>query len=336
MKVAVVGCGRMGERHIEVAQQWELVGICDRSQDALKGVQERLQLSDAVLFEDYEQMLATAKPDCVIVATTAPSHCGLTCMAAEQGVKFILCEKPMATSIADCKTMIAACEKNGAKLAVNHQMRYMDQFTVPKNHLDSAGFGGLTSIAMTAGNYGISMNGTHYFEMFRFMTGNEFGSVQAWFSDHVLANPRGKEFEDKAGSVRVISKDNKRFYMDIGADQGHGCNIVYAAQYGQVVVDELSAKVNGYYRQEEYRDYPSTRTAMPYHVVDEQLPPLDLLKVTTELLQDLFTDGDYPSGEEAMHAVKVAVAAHISAENDGKVVTQPDLVTHENTRFKWA
>ena len=46
-------------------------------------------------FTDFEIMLARTRPDCVVVATTAPTHAQYTSAAAEAGVQLILCEKPM-------------------------------------------------------------------------------------------------------------------------------------------------------------------------------------------------------------------------------------------------
>ena len=56
-------------------------------------------------------------------------------------------------------------------LAVNHQMRFMEQYLTPKAIIEGDAFGGLTSVTVVGGNFGLSMNALHYFEMFRFMTG---------------------------------------------------------------------------------------------------------------------------------------------------------------------
>jgi predicted dehydrogenase len=64
--------------------------------------------------------------------------------------------------------MIRACEQQGAQLAINHQMHFMEQYTSPKAIIESDAFGGLRSATVVAGNFGMGMNGLHYFEMFRF------------------------------------------------------------------------------------------------------------------------------------------------------------------------
>ena len=202
LKTAVIGVGRMGRRHVKVVQDLglSLVGICDQSSDALKMCQQENGVSSDKHFTSVEKMLKNTHPDCVIVATTAPTHCEYTCLAAESGVQYILCEKPMAISLAQCNHMIKICKQNGADLAINHQMRFMEQYTEPKKIITSEAFGGISSITVVGGNVGIAMNGTHRFEMFRYITDEKPREITAWLSDEKIPNPRGPQFEDQAGS----------------------------------------------------------------------------------------------------------------------------------------
>ena len=69
------GAGRMGLRHLEVVRSMklDLVGICDVSRDALRCAGER-GAAETTHFADAATMRQQVKPECVIVATTAPSH----------------------------------------------------------------------------------------------------------------------------------------------------------------------------------------------------------------------------------------------------------------------
>ena len=71
-------------------------------------------------------------PELVVVASTADTHCKYTCAAAEAGAQVVLCEKPMGVSLTECDLMIETCRAHGTKLAINHQMRYMEQYTAAK------------------------------------------------------------------------------------------------------------------------------------------------------------------------------------------------------------
>ena len=60
--------------------------------------------------------------EAVYIATTNERHRAETMAAAEAGVH-VLCEKPLATSLADAREMVAACKSAGVVLATNHHLR---------------------------------------------------------------------------------------------------------------------------------------------------------------------------------------------------------------------
>ena len=114
-------------------------------------------------------------------------------------------------------------------------MRFMNYYVEPKRIIHSPEFGGLRSMTVVGGNLGFAMNGSHYFEAFRYLTDEPFSTVTAWMSDRRVPNPRGEQFEDRAGSIRLVSHSGQRLYIECGADQGHRINVIYAGPYGQLV-----------------------------------------------------------------------------------------------------
>jgi predicted dehydrogenase len=338
MKTVIIGAGRMGRRHIQVVRDLglDLAGICDFNSEALSLATEEHDVGPEMHFTDARQLLAGTEPECVIIATTAPSHCEYVCLAAASGAKYILCEKPMAVSLAECDRMLDICAVNDTKLAVNHQMRFMEQYIKPKKISKLDSFGGLSSITIIGGNFGMAMNGTHYFEMFRFMTDEEPAEVTAWLSDGIVANPRGPQFEDRAGAVRLVSSNGKRFYMDIGTDQGHGVQVVYAGPYGQIVVDELAGSVKVTAREEKYRDLPSTRYGMPALERTFRIEPADVIGPSRSVLNALLNETDFPTGEDARLAVSVLVGAYISDETGHRSVMIDQESLPRERVFPWA
>ena len=69
-----------------------------------------------------EALLADPDVDVVYISTTPDLHCAQTVAAAEAG-KHVLCEKPLALSVADAKRMVDACEAAGVAMATNHHLR---------------------------------------------------------------------------------------------------------------------------------------------------------------------------------------------------------------------
>lgn len=318
----------MGLRHVQVARNLglDIVGLCDASEQALASAAGTLELPSSVFYSDADAMLSAARPDCLVIATTAPSHARLVELAARSGVGMILCEKPMAVSLEECDAMIETCRSAGIRLAINHQMRFMEQYQLPKRMLAEPRFGGLTSVAIQAGNFGIAMNGTHYFEMFRFMTDESPVKVSAHFSNEVVPNPRGAQFKDAAGTVRIETASGKRFYMDCSADQGHGVNAVYMARNGRITVDELAGELVAVVREAEHSALPTTRYGMPIETERLAIAPADAVAPSAAVLSALIAGVDYPTGEDGRLAMEVLIAAHLSHEKGGAVVSiGPDL-----------
>jgi predicted dehydrogenase len=327
----------MGRRHIEVVRLLglNLAGISDHSPDALRLAQDEHGISSEQCFRDATALLDRTKPECVIVATTAPAHCEYTCLAAEAAAKYILCEKPMAVSLAECDRMIEVCRDHGVKLAVNHPRRFMEQLTRPFGLIESTSFGGLSSMTVIGGNLGMAMNGTHYFEMFRHMTREAPVQVTAWFYASKVPNPRGPQFDDPAGAIRLSTASGKRMYMDIGADQGHGVRVVYAGPYGQIDVDELSGTMRATTRKEEARGLPSTRYDAPSSDTETVIEAPSPVGPSAAVLYALLNDGGAPSGEDGRAAVQVLVAAYVSNDR-GSVPVRPDRGLPRERVFPWA
>jgi predicted dehydrogenase len=337
MKICVIGVGRMGRRHVVAARTagFEIAGVFDQSADALATTCAECDVDGALVFNDAATMLKAVCPEAVVISTTAPSHCEFVCAAATAGVHYILCEKPMATSLEECDRMIAACRAARAELAVNHQMRFMEQYTDIKALIDAPDFGGLRSMVVTAGNFGLAMNGSHYFEAFRYLTGEPVAEISAWFDPNNVPNPRGAEYVDRSGQLRGVTPSGVRLLMELGGDLGHGIEVVYACRNGQILVDELGGYVRAIHRQAEYRDLPTTRYGMPADSFQRQIAQAEVTGPTVALWRAMLANGSFPDGDSGRHAVAALVAANLSGESGGRTVVLASGLPRERI-FPWA
>lgn len=322
MRICLIGTGRMGRRHILAAKNvnFEIAGIYDPLPDAITLALDEQKLSPSIVFSSVEEMLSTVKPDAIVVSSTAPSHCEYVCLAADFGVRYILCEKPMAVSIAECDRMMEACKRAGSILAINHQMRFLEQYTSVKELAASPAFGGLHSMTVCASNFGLSMNGSHYFEAFRYLTDEQIMSVSFWADKAILPNPRGPQYTDRSGQLRAVTASGVRLYAEMSADQGHGIQVVYGCKYGQILVDELSGFMRFMHRQEQYLDLPTTRYGMPAVEEIRQIKPVDVVGPTESLWRAMLAGESIPDGQCGRHAVAALVAANLSGEQGGNAV----------------
>ena len=74
----------------------------------------------------YDTMAKIANnPDIDIVYVVTPNslHAEHAIKVAQAG-KHVICEKPMASSVADCEAMIAACAKANVKLSIGYRLQF--------------------------------------------------------------------------------------------------------------------------------------------------------------------------------------------------------------------
>ena len=74
-------------------------------------------------WESVEEAVANPAIDAVYVALPNSMHAEYTIRSARAG-KHVLCEKPMATSIADSLAMIKACKEANKKLMIAYRCHY--------------------------------------------------------------------------------------------------------------------------------------------------------------------------------------------------------------------
>ena len=91
MKTVIIGCGRMGQRHITAARKLNLkiVGVFDKSKKAKLETKEKFNMKDNFFFSNIEIMMKQTKPSLAIIATTADTHLKFTLLSIKFGAKFI-------------------------------------------------------------------------------------------------------------------------------------------------------------------------------------------------------------------------------------------------------
>ncbi|MBG6237753.1 putative dehydrogenase [Mycetocola sp. CAN_C7] len=137
----------------------------DAPDSALRGAElaERLGVD---YVDTYDELFAW-EPDAVIVATENSRHRALVERAAREGVH-VLCEKPLATTVADGEAMVEACRAAGVILMIAYPVRFAPGFAVMRDHLDSGRLGEMFAI-----------NGTNNGKLPR--------EHREWFTDRQLA-----------------------------------------------------------------------------------------------------------------------------------------------------
>jgi predicted dehydrogenase len=143
LKTALLGCGRIGERHARIlasSAQAELVGVADVEPAKAKAYASR---HGGRTYRSLEELLAAERPDLIAVCTPSGLHAEDVLAAARAGVPNIVVEKPMALTLAAADAMIAGCEESGTRLFVVKQNRYNLPIQKLRRALEAGRFGKL-------------------------------------------------------------------------------------------------------------------------------------------------------------------------------------------------
>ena len=122
VKILVVGLGNMGASHASAYHRnpgFQIVGLMSRN---MKSRSIPADLQGYPLYEDYDAALAEAKPDAVSINSWPNSHAEYAIKALNAGCHVFM-EKPIATTIADAKAVVAAARANKRKLVLGYILR---------------------------------------------------------------------------------------------------------------------------------------------------------------------------------------------------------------------
>ena len=139
LKGVLVGCGFFGAIQLEAwsrMDQAEIVALCDVDQSRAEGLAREHGISDN--YSDYLEMLDSARPDFVDIATRPEAHLWMVEQAARRGLP-ILCQKPMAPTLEEAEAMVRICREHGVRLMVNENWRWQPWYREIKRLLTSGG-----------------------------------------------------------------------------------------------------------------------------------------------------------------------------------------------------
>ena len=116
----------------------ECVALYNRT----KGKAEKLaeQFSVPAVYDDAEALLANEQLDFVDICTNVETHYPFTKMAAERGLA-VVCQKPMATTLAEAEALVAVCKANDVPLYINENWRWQHPIRQLKKALDTGRIG---------------------------------------------------------------------------------------------------------------------------------------------------------------------------------------------------
>lgn len=128
IRYAVVGLGYIAQVAVLPAfknarKNSELKVLVSGNKDKLKKLGEKYKIDKCYLYSEFEQCLKNGEVDAIYVATPNFYHRGMMELAAKYGVH-VLCEKPMAVTSDDCRSMIQIADKNNIQLMIAYRLHF--------------------------------------------------------------------------------------------------------------------------------------------------------------------------------------------------------------------
>jgi predicted dehydrogenase len=198
LQAGLVGCGRIGAftrqelrdslpagwlplSHadaIRATPGYALAALCDV--DARLLDQAAAAHGVAQTFTDYREMVRTVRPDVVSIATRTAGRCEMIEFVAQHGVRGIHCEKPISTTIGDCRRAMATLQQHRMQISYGALRRSMDAFRQVRAMVNAGEIGELVQIDFQVGRTLLLWNHPHSVDLLMFFAGTaEVDHVQA-------------------------------------------------------------------------------------------------------------------------------------------------------------
>lgn len=330
IKAAVVGLGYWGPnlaRNFQISDDYELVGLCDTDPKRIEKVGSSYPWAKGST--TLPEMLAQSKPEIVAVCTPVGSHHPLVKQALEAGCH-VLCEKPLAATVAEAEELVALSAKRERKLFVDHTFTYTGAVRLIRDQFAKGALGDMLYIDSVRINLGLFQPDVdvvwdlapHDISTINYIIGKKVVSVQATGTSH---NPRGL---------------NDVAYLDLRYEGGITAHLhlswlspvkvrrmIFAGTKSSIIFDdlEMSEKIKVYDHGVTFdvKDIEARKQVLVnYRRGEMRAPALDNKEALGTELREIAQvlrgkEGQVATGEDGLDIVRVLEAAQKSLAQDG-------------------
>ena len=247
-RVALIGCGQMGEvhlKHIYYKENVCIVCVCDHDVNKAKAFSKKY---NAQSFETSpEKCISRNDIDIVIIATYPSTHLELLKLCIKHK-KHVICEKPISSNLEEGKEFVRLVKENpDVKVLVGHILRHNETYNTVANMIHMGAIGHPIIMRMSQNHHTLNWErylnliketspvidcGVHYIDVMRWFTGAEVTSVSGIGMRTDEDVPEGKNNYEmvtlhlsdgsvayyEAGWTKTISSDNtKEFVGPLGS-----------------------------------------------------------------------------------------------------------------------
>ncbi|MBI4243359.1 MAG: Gfo/Idh/MocA family oxidoreductase [Planctomycetes bacterium] len=155
IRVGIAGLGRSGwDIHAKslkiLTGEYQISAVCDPDERRLSEAKDNLNCRT---YTTLNGLLGNPDVELIVIATPSNLHAENTIRTLKTG-KAVVCEKPMATTLADADLMIEEYRKTGSLLTIFQNYRYMPGFLKVKEIIDSGKLGRIILVRMAWHSFG--------------------------------------------------------------------------------------------------------------------------------------------------------------------------------------
>lgn len=163
-KYAVIGYGFIGRRHVETLKSFDnvdCIAVCDINPKRLEEVKGKYP--DVEVYDHIDKLLSNEDINGIIIATNNNQHKEHVIKSASAGWD-IICEKPVAMSVAEFDEMMKAVNEAGVTFTVHQQRRFDKDFQTIKEAYDKNLLGDVYTIKSSMYGYNGNMHDWHVYK----------------------------------------------------------------------------------------------------------------------------------------------------------------------------
>jgi predicted dehydrogenase len=228
-RLALLGFGHVAEHgHLPAwlrREDFSIVAVADR--DAARRATAQRLLPSARLYDDPLAALADQALDAVDIATPPAAHASLIVRAAQAGCH-VLCEKPLVTTLADCRAAVDAARRAGVALFTVHNWKHSEQFRELATLLAAGAVGQPTQIRLEATRTGKAVSVGSEWRGDAALAGGGIFVDHGWHALYLLLGLAAET------PLRIRATIERRRYTDADVEDTAACEIEFASRRGEI------------------------------------------------------------------------------------------------------
>ena len=230
MRFAVFGAGFWARHQLAAWKELggvECAALCDRAREKAEALGEEFRIR--AIYDDPEELLDREEIDFMDVITDVDSHARFVGLAAERRIP-VICQKPMAPSLAEAETMVEDCRSAGIPFYVHENWRWQRPIRELKRIMNAGALGApfRASISMVSG-FPVFRNQPFFKQLDRFIL-MDMGSHILDVARYLFGEPRSVYCQAHRIHADIKGEDAATVMLQTDAITVT-CNLGYAENY---------------------------------------------------------------------------------------------------------